>query len=366
MNTRSTYSADDLHRFCCLILEKVGAPTDEARQTADVLLYADIRGIDSHGIAHLSRYARALASGAYSAQRAIAVVRETPSTALIDGGGGLGLPCGVRAMNIAIEKAQQVGSSCVAVRNSHHFGAAGYYAHMALEHDMIGSALTNAGPIVLPTFGLQPQVGTNPIAIAIPADKESPFVLDMATSVKAAGKLEILMREGKMAPTGWLMSSGGDPAQDPEEVLRGRRSEGLGGLLPLGGAGEETSGYKGFGLALAVEMLGPLLAGDRPSPFMEIGGGGPEPTIAHFFAAIRIDAFRPVTEFKRDVDRVLRHIKASPAVPGRDRVYVAGEKEFETLQKRSESGIPLHPKVVEDLQRLGQDFGSAPLEPIAP
>jgi LDH2 family malate/lactate/ureidoglycolate dehydrogenase len=268
-------------------------------------------------------------------------------------------------MNIAIEKAHAIGSSCVAVRNSHHFGAAGYYAHMALEHDMIGFALTNAGPIVLPTFGLQPQVGTNPIALAIPAEEEPPFVLDMATSVKAVGKLEILMREGKLAPSGWLMSSAGELAQDPEAVLRGRRSEGLGGLLPLGGAGEDTSGYKGFGLALAVEILAPLLAGDRPSPFMEIGVRGSEPSIGHFFAAIRIDAFRPVPEFKREVDRILRHIKASPPAPGHERVFVAGEKEYETLQERSRQGIPLHPKVVQDLELLAQDLGAAPPEPLA-
>ena len=363
IDARPRYSAADLHSFCCQTLERLDVPADEADVMADVLIYADLRGIDSHGIAHLALYVRRLCTRAYNARRTISIVHETPSTALIDGGGGLGPPTGVRAMKVAIEKAARVGSSWVAVRESHHFGAAGYYACMALEHDMIGLALTNAGPAVLPTFGLQPQVGTNPIAVAVPADKEPPFVLDMATSVKAVGKLEILIREGKEAPPGWLMSPDGSIGHDPEEFVRVRSSGMLGGVLPLGGAGEETSGYKGFGLGLGVELLAPLLAGDTPSPFMELWPGGPEPTIAHFFGAIRIDAFRPASEFKADVDRVLEHIKASPKAPGHNRIYIAGEKEFECLQERQAIGIPLHPGVVEDLTRLAEEFGLPTPEP---
>jgi LDH2 family malate/lactate/ureidoglycolate dehydrogenase len=268
-------------------------------------------------------------------------------------------------MKVAIEKANAVGSSCIAVRNSHHFGAAGYYASLALEHDMIGLALSNAGPAVLPTFGLQPQLGTNPIALAVPSNKEPPFVLDMATSVKAAGKLRLLIREGKEAPVGWLMSADGKAARSPEGFFRGITTGISGGLLPLGGAGEETSGYKGYGLGLAVELL-TLLAGDTPGPFMKIRPDGPEPNISFFFKAIRVDAFRPARDFKADVDRILAHIKTSPKMPGQHRIYVAGEKAFERHQERRANGIPLDPSVVDDLENLAQDFGFPAPKPGAP
>lgn len=356
MDERPRYAASELHRFCCQVLEKLNVPPDEAAIEADVLLYADLRGIDSHGVNHLPNYVRHLRNGAYQARRTIAVVHETPSTALIDGGGGLGPPAAVRAMQVAIEKARLVGSSCVAVRNSHHFGAAGYYAAMALAHDMIGFCLSNAGPGVLPTFGISPQTGTNPIAVAVPTDKEPPFVLDMATSVKAFGKLELLIQEGKDAPPGWFLLADGSMGRDPKAYPQLRLIERRGGLLPLGGVGEETSGYKGFGLSLTVELLSALLAGDTPSPFMKLWPGCPEPSISHFFGAIRIDAFRPASEFKADVDRMLAHIKASPKMPGHDRIYVAGEKEWECLQERQRLGIPLHPKVVEGLAKLAQEL----------
>jgi len=353
--TRPRYAADALRDFCAQVLRGIGVPTDEARITADVLVYADLRGIDSHGLAHLMRYVNSLRTGAYNVQREISVVHQTPSTALVDGGGGLGYPTAARAMGIAIEKAAMVGSSCVAVRNSHHYGAAGYYASMALEHDMIGFSVTNAGPGVLPTFSIKPQLGTNPIALAVPAGSEPPFVLDMATSVKATGKLEVLIREGKEAPAGWFLRPDGSTGGDPQSFLHTLFTDRVGGLLPLGGAEEETSGYKGYGLALGIELLGPVLAGDVSSPFMNIYPGCPEPTIAHFFGAIRIDAFRPAAEFKADVDRILGHIKASAKAPGHDRIYIAGEKEFEYSQERQEFGIPLHPKIIDDLRQLSDE-----------
>ena len=353
------YPATELHTFCQRVLEKQGVPSHEASITADVLVYADLHGIDSHGLILLPVYVHYLRMGAYRAERTISIVHETPGTALVDGGGGLGHPVGVWAMKLAIEKASRVGTSCIAVRNSHHFAAAGYYASLALEHDMIGVALTNAGPGVLPTFGLQPQLGTNPIALAVPTDNELPFVLDMATSVKAAGKLRLLMRDSKEAPVGWMMTADGSPGRNPEDFWGGRSTGRLGGMLPLGGAGEETSGYKGFGLGLAVELL-TLLAGDTPGPFMKLQPNGPEPSIAHFFEAKRIDAFRPADEVKADVDRILAHIKASPKAPGCDRIYVAGEKEFERQQDRQANGIPLHSSMVDDLNKLAQEFDIPP------
>ena len=360
------FSAASLHEFASQVLQRVGVPPEEAEATADVLVDTDLRGVDSHGVAHLALYTRHLASGAYRARRDISIIRETPTTALVDAGGGLGHPAGVKAMQIAIHKAGEAGCAIVAVRNSHHFGAAGYYAALALEHDMIGYCMTNAGPGVLPTFGIQPLVGTNPIALAVPADKEPPFVLDIATSVKAYGKLEIALREGKSVPPGWFLMPDGSMGQDPKEFphWRGPATERRGGLLPLGGAGEETSGYKGFGLSLGVELLTAILAGEVASPFMEVYPNCPEPAISHTFGAIRIDLFRPAAEFKADVDRILARIKSSEKTPGHDRIFVAGEKEHENYQARSRHGIPLHVKVVEDLRALAEQHGVSPPQPL--
>ena len=357
MQAEIRYSATELNTFCRHALERMDVPSDEAQITADTLNYADLRGIDSHGTTLLPPYVGSIRKGAYLARRVISVVHETPSTALVDGGGGLGHPAAARAMEIAMQKCAGVGSSYVAVRNSSHFGAAGYFASMALAHDMIGLCLTNAGPAVLPTFGLQPQCGTNPIALAVPANREPPFVLDMATSVKAAGKLKVLARAGKSVPDGWLLEADGSMSHDPDFFVRTRSSEMSGGMLPLGGIGEETSGYKGFGLGLGVDLLTGVLAGDTPASFMKILPGYPEPSVSHFFSAIRIDAFRPASEFKDEVDRLVVHIRASPKLPGNERIFVAGEKEFECLQERSAKGVPLPMLLVDELKQLAQELG---------
>lgn len=358
------YAHRKIYQLCTEALSTLEVPAREAHDTADVLLYADLRGIDSHGVAHFSRYIRALQNGAYAVEREIAVVHQTPSTALVDGGNGLGIPAAVRSMEVSIAKASKVGSSCVATRNSHHLGAAGFYASMALSHDMIGFCITNAGPSVLPTFGIQAELGTNPIALAVPADKEPPFVLDMATSVKATGKIEMLIRDGVEAPTDWFLQADGTTGGDPQQFLRALHGERLGGQLPLGGGSEQTSGYKGFGLGLGIEILAPILAGDIAGPFMPPRNKVYEATIGHFFGAIRIDAFRPASEFKADVDRILAQIKASPKAPGHDRIWVAGEKEHVAMQERSELGIPLHPAVVSDLNTIATELDIDPLEAI--
>ena len=324
-------------------------------------MYADLRGIDSHGVAHLKRYVRALRGGAYEIEREITVVHQTPSTALVDGGGGLGYPAAVRSMDLAIEKADAVGSAWVATRNSHHFGAAGFYASMALAHDMIGICITNAGPAVLPTFGIQAQLGTNPISIAIPAEHEPPYVLDMATSVKATGKIEMLIRDGGQGPPEWFQQADGSMGGDPQQFLSMLHQKRMGGQLPIGGSGEVASGYKGFGLGLAVEMLGPILAGDIASPFISRAENY-ESTIAHLFGALRIDAFRPAADFKADMDSLLIQIKRSPKAPGHDRIWIAGEKEHETCRERRELGVPLHDAIVNDLRVIARELDVAPLE----
>ena len=370
MTLYQRYSAASLHAFCAGILQSCGVAPDEATTTADVLIDTDLRGVDSHGIAHLPLYVRHILSGSYNARREMTIVRESPSTAHIDAGGGLGHPAGVYAMRLAVQKAAAVGTGTVAVRNSHHFGAAGHYAALALEEDMIGWALTNAGPGVLPTFSLQPLIGTNPIAIAIPSHTEPPFILDMATSVKAYGKLEIATREEASIPEGWFLTAEGKMGHDLKDFpfWREGAAEHRGGMLPLGGAGEETSGYKGYGLSLAVEMLTASLAREVPSAFMEIYPNCLEPAISHYFQALRIDAFGSVDEFKAGIDRLLAEMKASPKTPGCDRIYTPGEKEADHLRERSVRGIPLHPKIVAELERLAEQQGiPAPMPlPAAP
>lgn len=366
MDEPSRFSATDLHEFCSLVLQTCGVPADEAETTATVLIDTDLHGVDSHGIAHLSMYVPHLKRGSYKAQRAISIVHQTPSTALVDGGGGLGHPPGVFAVRLAMDKAEAAGSSTVAVRNSHHFGAAGHYAALALERDMIGMCMTNAGPGVLPTFGIQPLIGTNPIALAAPTGAQDPFVLDIATSVKAYGKLEIATREGKGIPEGWFLKADGEMGRAPKDFpfWREGTAERRGGMLPIGGAGEETSGYKGYGLSLGVEILTAMLAGDTPSALMHIYPECPEPAISHYFSAIRIDAFQPADEFKARMDRLLATIKASPKLPGHDRIYIPGEKEAECFRDRTSRGIPLHYKVVEDLTRLAREHDVAAPQPL--
>jgi LDH2 family malate/lactate/ureidoglycolate dehydrogenase len=282
------------------------------------------------------------------ARAVVRVIQEQPATALVDGDGGLGVVVGSRAMAVAIEKARAAGAGVVAVTNSHHYGIAAHYAKMALPHDMIGISMTNSLPeVVLPGVS-KATVGTNPIAIAAPSGDEHPWVLDMATSVGAAGKAEIAMRQGKELPDGWLVDPEGRPTRDPKMKFQG------GALLPLGSFAELAS-HKGYGLGVGVDVLCGVLSGAGYSAALDPRGWG----TGHFFAAIRIDAFRAVPMFKTMMDEMIRFLRAAPRLPGVDRIYAHGEKEWETERERSRDGIPLHPAVVEGLRGLEPDFGVA-------
>jgi len=335
-------------------------PAEDAFITADVLVLADLRGVDSHGVARLRRYVDGLRNGVMMARPNICVIHETPATALIDGGAGLGQPVSVRAMRMAIDKASQVGAGFVAVRNSNHYGIAGYYAMMALARDMIGISMTNADVLVVPTFGRDAMLGTNPISVAAPAGQERPFVLDMATSAVPRGKLEVYDRLGKPIPLGWATDETGQPTTDAHRVLENFRSRAGGGLLPLGGAGEEYGGHKGYGLALLVDVLSGVLpgAGYANTIYPKTPEGKPLPAnVGHFFGAIRVDAFRPLDEFKATMDDIIRRLKNSAKAEGHNRIYIHGEKEFEMEDDRRANGIPLHPKVVADLQKIAKETG---------
>jgi L-2-hydroxycarboxylate dehydrogenase (NAD+) len=324
-----------------------------------VLVQANLRGIDSHGVARLVRYVNGLRDGVMLARPEHKVVVETPTTVTLDAGAGLGQPVSHRAMATAIDKAREYGCGFATVRNSNHYGIAGYYAMMALEQDMIGISMTNADILVVPTFGRDAMYGTNPIALAVPAGEQRPFVMDMATSTVPRGKLEVYKRQEKAIPLGWATDERGVPTTDPGHVLDNFVSRAGGGLLPLGGAGEEFSGYKGYGLGLMVEILSAVVPGAAylTSVYPRDASGKPLPAnLGHFFGAWRLDAFRPPAEFKADMDDLIRRLKGGRLAEGATRIYVHGEKEFEEAARRAEQGIPLGAKVEASLRQIAADL----------
>ena len=327
--------------------EKLGVSGADAQIGADALVAADLRGVDTHGVIRFNPqawYVKWLSEGSMKARPDVRVISETPSTALIDGDRGMGMVIGHRAMEMAIAKAKHSGIAMVGVRNSRHYGMSAYYSMQALAHDMIGIAMTNASRQVVPTFGREPRFGTNPMCFAVPAAKELPFVLDMATTTAAAGKLELAARLGKAIPAGWALDESAHATNDPRIAQKARR------LLPLGGS-RESGSHKGYGLAVLVEILCGVLTGTLTALNTDQDPRG------HFFGAIRIDAFRPLAEFKADMDRLIRELKSTPPIDGEKRVYVAGEIEFETAEERSERGIPLHPSVLKGLQEVSERLG---------
>ncbi|MEM4703910.1 MAG: Ldh family oxidoreductase [Candidatus Bathyarchaeia archaeon] len=350
----------NLRAFCAEALERLGVPQEDAEITADVLVKADLRGIDSHGVARMRRYVSGIQQGMMRPKAQPRIVCETPCTATIDGDAGLGQPVSYRAMRLAIEKARQNYMGFVAVRNSNHYGIAGYYAMMALKEDMIGICTTNTEVLVVPTFARNAVLGTNPIAIAVPAGKEKPYVLDMSTATVTRGKLEVYARLEKRMPLSWATDENGVATDNPARVLENIIKRSGGGLLPLGGAEEETGGHKGYGLALAVEIFSAVLSGalyaTKVYPKDEKGSSLPS-GIGHFFGAIRIDAFRPKEEFKADMDDLIRVLKNAPKAQGASRIFIHGEKEFEEEERLSNIGIPLPKKVVEDLRAIAKELG---------
>lgn len=351
--------AKALKIFCESVFQKLDVPEQDAIITADVLVSADLRGIPSHGVARLRRYVDGLRTGIMLASPQMKTVVETPSTATIDAGAGLGQPAAYSAMQKAIEKAKTVGSGFVTVCNSNHYGIAGYYAMMALEHDCIGISMTNADVLVVPTFGRNAILGTNPIAVAAPAGKERPFVLDMATSTVPRGKLEVYERLVKPMPQGWATDETGISTGDAHHVLENLKKRAGGGLLPLGGEGEDFSGYKGYGLVLWVDIFTAILSGAAYANLVypRTPDGNPLPAnLGHFFGAWRLDAFRPADEFKAAMDDLQRRLKDAPKAEGHERIYIHGEKEYEAAERYLCEGVPVNPKVAYDLKALGREL----------
>jgi LDH2 family malate/lactate/ureidoglycolate dehydrogenase len=354
----TTYPAEVLRDFSTRLLTVAGVPPDDAAQAASVLVAADLRGIDSHGVARLRGYFEAVRTGRINATPDLRVVRETLTTATVDGDNGLGLVVGPRANELAMDKALDAGSGWVAVRNTNHFGIAGYYVLEALERDLIGWAMTNSSALVAPVFGTGRMLGTNPLAIAFPGDEEPPIVVDLATSAVAFGKIEIARRLGRPIPEGWAIDASGGPATDPQSVYEG------GALLPLGST-RELGGHKGYALAMMVDVLSGVLSGANWGPFApafaitqtppgSVGAG-----IGHFFGALRIDGFIEPDEFKRQVDHLVRTFRSSPPAPGTSGPLVPGDPERAAEAERGRAGIPLIPAVAADLEALAVETGVA-------
>lgn len=350
------FTYQQLHSFALNVFLQIGSTKENAATAAKALLSADLRGVDSHGIARLAGYVRLWKADRVNANPVISIVHDTPSTAVVDGDRGLGLVVGPAAMQVAINKAQQVGTGWVSVKNSNHFGIAGYHAMLALPYDMIGIAMTNASATVAPTYSQEKLLGTNPIAVAIPAGKEHPFVADFATTTAANGKLEMLQRKNEDAPGGWVQNKDGGPSTDANELKMG------GALLPLGGDKEHGS-HKGYMLGAIVDVFSGVLSGANFGPwvppfpaYLPMPLNLPGEGIGHFFGAMRIDAFRTSEAFKADMDQWIYRFKTAIPVNGFDSVIIPGEPERIIELDRRKNGIELMDAVVDDLTKLGVDF----------
>ena len=358
------FSYEQLFSFSKNIFLKIGCPDQDAETAARSLLAADLTGVDSHGVARLSGYVRLWEVKRVNAKPVIKIIHETPSTATIDGDAGLGLVIAPFAMNLAIEKAKLAGTGWVSVKNSNHFGIAGSHAMMALNKDMIGIAMTNASALVAPTFSVERMLGTNPIAVAIPAGDEPAFVADFATTTAANGKLEILQRKNAAMPIGWAQTKDGEPSTDPHALKDG------GALLPLGSDREHGS-HKGYALGSIVDIFSAILSGANYGPwvppfpaYVPMPENMPGEGIGHFFGAMRIDAFRPATEFKTHMDNWIQRFSSATPIKGKDRVFIPGDIEREMEIVRRMEGIPILKPVIDDLNSLAEKFQIAIPQPM--
>ena len=350
-------SYEKLYQFTHAVFIKMGCSLEDATIATTVLIAADLRGIDSHGVARLSGYIRLWEAGRINTKPTIKVIYETPSTAVVDGDSGLGLVVAPFAMQVAITKATQVGTGWVSVKNSNHFGIAGVHAQMALKEDMIGIAMTNASALVAPTFSIERMLGTNPIAVAIPANEQPAFVADFATTTAANGKLEILQRKNADTPLGWIQDKEGNETTDANILKK------QGALLPLGSDREHGS-HKGYALGSIVDIFSAVLSGASYGPwappfpaYVPMPENQPGQGLGHFFGAMRVDAFRPAEDFKQHMDNWITRFRSAIPAPGHDKVLIPGDPEREMETLRIHNGIPLVEAVEKDLQIIGENFG---------
>ncbi|WP_439182406.1 Ldh family oxidoreductase [Carboxylicivirga taeanensis] len=350
------YTAKQLKSFIKATFLASGASAEHAALASEALVAADLRGVDSHGVARLSGYIRLWQQQRLNMQPDIQITHETPSTAVVDGDLGAGLVVAQKAMNIAINKARNAGTGWVAVKNSNHFGIAGYHAMQALQHDMIGICMTNASPLVAPTFSKDRLLGTNPIAVAIPASQQPPFVMDMATTPAANGKLEVCERQNTPIPAGWAQTKEGQATTSNQALKNG------GAMLPLG-SDRQRGSHKGYCLGAWVDIFSAVLSGANYGPWVppfvaflpplpqQVGEG-----IGHFVGAMRIDAFRPAEDFKAHMDNWIKTFRNAHSVNG-EKVQIPGDQERTIEAERLQLGIPIHPQVLQDLKALSKELG---------
>lgn len=352
-------SIDKLRSFIKDVYLKMGVPAEDAETCAEVIIESDIRGIESHGIGRLKYYYQRIESGQHQPVTHFEVVKESPTTAVVDGHHGMGMVISKRSMQMAIDKAKIYGLGSVAVRNSTHFGIAGFYPTMAVKNDMIGLTVTNARPSVSPTFGVQPMLGTNPIAFGTPTDEAFPYIYDGATPISQRGKIEVAARAEKPLPPGWIIDQNSEPITDPAEALRALGHQAA-SFLPLGGAGEILGGHKGYGLGTMVEILAASL---QSGAFLQgltgiAADGSAQPfKVGHFFLAINIDAFTSIDDFKKTTGNILRDLRNSTKAPGQTRIYTAGEKEYENAKITKSKGVPINPNLQMEINFLIEKLG---------
>ena len=354
-----TYPIETLHAFSAATFRHFGVSDTDATTAADVLAASDLRGIETHGVARLHTYFDMLKLGRINPAPDVKIVRENATCATVDGDNGLGLVVGPKANAIAMDKADEVGSGWVSVRNTNHYGIAGYYVLRALERDLIGWSMTNTTKLVAPLWGRQRMTGTNPISIGFPGGEEPDVVVDLATCAAAYGKIEMARRRGERVPEGWIQDKHGRPTTDPDEMVDG------GALLPLGSE-RERGGHKGWALAAAVDLFTCALSGANWGPWappfalrQEVPAKSVGKGIGHFFGAMRLDGFIDPAEFKRQVDDYRRTMTATPPVDGRDAVLIPGDPERAAEADRSKNGVPLILPVVEELRDISKQTGIA-------
>ena len=352
-------SFDILESFMKDVFVKVGVPSDDAAVCADVLIESDKRGIDSHGIGRFKPiYIDRIKSGIQNPVTKFEIVKDHLATAVVDGHDGMGQVIAKKSMQIAIDKAKQHGLGMVVVRNSTHYGIAGYYASMTTKAGMVGITGTNARPSIAPTFGIENMLGTNPLTIGIPSDEDFPFILDCATSVSQRGKIEHYERIGKRMPPGWVINGDGSTETDPSRALEGL-TKGTSALAPIGGLGEDTAGYKGYGYATVVEILSAAL---QQGQFLKALSGSDSSGkhvpyhLGHFFIAVDISAFVELGKFKKTTGDILRELRASAKIPGQERIYTAGEKEYLAWLSRKDTGVPLNESLRKTIKGLKEEY----------
>lgn len=347
-------SIHDLSAFTQQVFKKIGCPTDAALLATKVLIAADCRGVDSHGVARLSGYVRLWETGRINPRPGIKIIHETPSTAVVDGDAGLGLVVAPFAMEVAMQKAAQVGSGWVSVQNSNHFGIAGFHAMMALEKNMIGMAMTNASALVAPTYSIERMLGTNPIAVAIPAKTQPAFVADFATTTASNGKLEILQRMLEEAPVGWVQDQEGKTTQDANALKKG------GSLLPLG-SDKIHGSHKGYALGSIVDIFCAVLSGASYGPwvppfpaYVPMPENMPGNGLGHFLGAMRVDAFRPAEEYFKHIDNWIKRMRQAKPAQGYDKVLIPGDPERLMEATRKREGVPVNDHVYDDLKEVAE------------